>query len=155
MSEIVKNEMDAIAAFAEDTEKRRSTLTLNELNYISDKQLHKKDGGGSGPVEWDFLAEMVPSVSVSGSEINLLAGDFQTYYNKFSSGSAVSTNGMLYDLSGMPVLCKITATIMPFGISEDGIQFKIMPIKSPDPNQFWTLNWSPDNSLELDTTPVA
>ena len=48
MSEIVKNELDTIKEFAEATEKRGSTLTLNELNYISDKQLHKKDGGGTG-----------------------------------------------------------------------------------------------------------
>ena len=48
MSEIVKNELDAIKAFETETEKRRSELTLNELNYISDKQLHKKDGGSGG-----------------------------------------------------------------------------------------------------------
>ena len=48
MSEIVKNELDAIKAFEDNTEKRRSELTLNELNYISDKQLHKKDSGGTG-----------------------------------------------------------------------------------------------------------
>ena len=45
---LVSEEMAAIASFANSTEKRGSTLTLNELNYISDKQLHKKDGGGSG-----------------------------------------------------------------------------------------------------------
>ena len=51
MSEIVKNELDAIKAFETGTEKRRSELTLNELNYISDKQLHKKDGGGGTQFE--------------------------------------------------------------------------------------------------------
>lgn len=45
MSEIVKNELEAIAAFKELTP-RSSTLTLNELNYISDKRLHKEDGSG-------------------------------------------------------------------------------------------------------------
>ena len=48
MSSIVKDELDKIKSFAESTEKRRSKLTLNELNYISDKQLHQKSGGGSG-----------------------------------------------------------------------------------------------------------
>ena len=148
MSEIVKNELDAIKAFETDAEKRRSELTLNELNYISDKQLHKK-GGGSGPIEWDFLAEI--AAGGSGAEINLLVGDFQTYYNKFSSGSAVSIDGMLYDLSES-AHCKITATIVPSVISENRIQFKIMPLESPDPTQFWTLIWLPDNSLELETT---
>lgn len=156
MSEIVKNELDAIKAFETDTEKRRSELTLNELNYISDKQLHKKDGSGSGPIEWDFLAEIVFGDSEDSElEINLLVGDFQTYYNKFSSGSAVSINGMLYDISGTPMHCKITATIVPSAVSEDRIQFKLMPLESSDPSRFWMLTWYPDNSLELDTTPLA
>ncbi len=60
MSSIVADELAKIQSFETGTEKRRSELTLNELNYISDKQLHKKDGGGgSGPIEWDFLVEMV------------------------------------------------------------------------------------------------
>ena len=51
MSSIVADELAKIKSFGTDTEKRRSTLTLNELNYISDKQLHKKDGGSSSPVK--------------------------------------------------------------------------------------------------------
>lgn len=152
MSSIVADELAKIKSFETDTEKRRSELTLNELNYISDKQLHKKDGG-SGPIEWDFLVEMV--AGGSGPEINLLVGDFQTYYNKFSSGSAVSINGMLYDSSGSPMRCKFTGTIVPSTIAEDRIQFMFMPIESSDPTQFWMLTWLPDNSLELDTTPSA
>ena len=45
MSSIVADELAKIKSFETETEKRRSTLTLNELNYISDKQLHKKSGG--------------------------------------------------------------------------------------------------------------
>lgn len=152
MSSIVADELAKIKSFETDTEKRRSTLTLNELNYISDKQLHKKDGGGSGPAEWDFFAEII--TGGLEPEINLLVGDFQTYYNKFSSGSAVSIDGMLYDLSES-THCKITGTIVPGVISEDSIQFMLMPLESSDPSNYWTLIWSPDNSLELDTTPSA
>lgn len=50
MSSIVKDELDKIKSFAESTEKRGSKLTLNELNYISDKQLHQKSSGGDSPV---------------------------------------------------------------------------------------------------------
>ena len=47
---LVASELAKISTFETETEKRKSTLTLNELNYISDKQLHRKtDGeGGSG-----------------------------------------------------------------------------------------------------------
>lgn len=50
MSSIVKDELDKIKSFAESTEKRGSKLTLNELNYISDKQLHQKSSGGDSPL---------------------------------------------------------------------------------------------------------
>lgn len=46
---LVSSELTTIETFKDTTEKRGSKLTLNELNYISDKQLHQKtDGGGSG-----------------------------------------------------------------------------------------------------------
>lgn len=51
MSVTVADELAKIKTFETETEKRRSTLTLNELNYISDKQLHKNSGGeSSSPV---------------------------------------------------------------------------------------------------------
>ena len=85
MSEIVKNEMDAIAAFAEDTEKRRSTLTLNELNYISDKQLHKKDGGGSGGET--FL--ITSTETLSGSGVFVLDKTWKEIYDAALSGKTI------------------------------------------------------------------
>lgn len=51
MSSIVKDKLDKIKSFAESTEKRGSKLTLNELNYISDKQLHQKSSGGDSPLK--------------------------------------------------------------------------------------------------------
>lgn len=50
---LVSSELTTIETFKDTTEKRGSKLTLNELNYISDKQLHQKtdgEGGGSSPV---------------------------------------------------------------------------------------------------------
>ena len=43
---LVSSELTTIEAFKDTTEKRGSKLTLNELNYISDKQLHAKSGSG-------------------------------------------------------------------------------------------------------------
>lgn len=46
---LVSSELTTIETFKDTTEKRGSKLTLNELNYISDKQLHQKtDGEGGG-----------------------------------------------------------------------------------------------------------
>lgn len=149
MSSIVADELAKIKSFETDTEKRRSELTLNELNYISDKQLHKKEGG-SGPIEWDFLAEI--TTGGSGSEINLLAGDFQTYYNKVSSESAIPVIGIIYDFSAVEMVrSKITRAIGQSAVSEDRIEFQIEPVEPSDTTQYWTITWSPDNSLELDT----
>lgn len=49
---LVSSELTTIETFKDTTEKRGSKLTLNELNYISDKQLHSKggSGGSSSPV---------------------------------------------------------------------------------------------------------
>lgn len=41
MSSIVADELATINSFSETTEKRGSELTLNELNYLKDKGLHK------------------------------------------------------------------------------------------------------------------
>lgn len=43
---LVSSELTTIETFKDTTEKRGSKLTLNELNYISDKQLHAKGGSG-------------------------------------------------------------------------------------------------------------
>lgn len=43
---LVASELTTIETFKDTTEKRGSKLTLNELNYISDKQLHAKGGSG-------------------------------------------------------------------------------------------------------------
>lgn len=43
---LVSSELTTIETFKDTTEKRGSKLTLNELNYISDKQLHAKSGSG-------------------------------------------------------------------------------------------------------------
>lgn len=43
---LVSSELTTIETFKDTTEKRGSKLTLNELNYISDKQLHSKGGSG-------------------------------------------------------------------------------------------------------------
>lgn len=67
---LVSEEMAAIAAFKDTTEKRNSKLTLNELNYITDNNLHKKgDESGSGIIhgrfvfsEYDTIAYLVPFV---------------------------------------------------------------------------------------------
>lgn len=45
-SSLVSSELTTIETFKDTTEKRGSKLTLNELNYISDKQLHAKGGSG-------------------------------------------------------------------------------------------------------------
>lgn len=45
---LVSSELTTIETFKDTTEKRGSKLTLNELNYISDKQLHQKTDGGEG-----------------------------------------------------------------------------------------------------------
>lgn len=46
---LVSSELTTIETFKDTTEKRGSKLTLNELNYISDKQLHAKGGSGEDP----------------------------------------------------------------------------------------------------------
>lgn len=46
--ELVQEETDKINTFPRTTEKRISKLTINELNHISDNNLHKKDEGGGG-----------------------------------------------------------------------------------------------------------
>ena len=47
---LVSSELTTIETFKDTTEKRGSKLTLNELNYISDKQLHQKSSGGDSPL---------------------------------------------------------------------------------------------------------
>ena len=46
--ELVQAEKEKIGSFPQTTEKRISKLTSNELNHISDNNLHKKDSGSSG-----------------------------------------------------------------------------------------------------------
>lgn len=81
---LVASELAKISTFETETEKRKSTLTLNELNYISDKQLHKKGGGsGDSPIK---LADVRFT-----SEETRYDGFLQTLFNSIGSGYAIYT----------------------------------------------------------------
>ena len=89
---LVSSELTTIETFKDTTEKRGSKLTLNELNYISDKQLHQKtDGGGDGPVGLAKVTFVSDDLDLSLSEV-------------FSAGSTMwgSITDML--LPGRPFL---------------------------------------------------
>lgn len=58
---LVSSELTTIETFKDTTEKRGSKLTLNELNYISDKQLHAKGGSGE-----DLFPEFPVIIEVDG-----------------------------------------------------------------------------------------
>lgn len=91
---LVSSELTTIETFKDTTEKRGSKLTLNELNYISDKQLHQKtDGGGSGDSSVGLA-----DVRFVADNLDLSLGDV------FSNGPAVW--GRLVDspLPGHPFL---------------------------------------------------
>lgn len=152
MSEIVKNELDAIKAFETDTEKRRSELTLNELNYISDKQLHKK-GGGSGPVDWDFFAKV--TIYEESETAELLVGDFQAFYDEFSTGGS-PVLGLIYDLNNvLGETPSITTTIIPEEVpTAERMLFVVSP-PEPGAHSMYRLTWNSDNSLEFDTNPTG
>lgn len=69
---LVSSELTTIETFKDTTEKRGSKLTLNELNYISDKQLHSKGGSGEDlfpeyPVIVEFDARNVSDPSDMGN----------------------------------------------------------------------------------------
>lgn len=71
---LVSSELTTIETFKDTTEKRASKLTLNELNYISDKQLHQKtEGSGSGEdlfPEFPVIIEFDPRNSTSDADID-------------------------------------------------------------------------------------
>lgn len=61
---LVSSELTTIETFKDTTEKRGSKLTLNELNYISDKQLHAKGGSGE-----DLFPEFPVIIEVDGRNV--------------------------------------------------------------------------------------
>lgn len=68
---LVSSELTTIETFKDTTEKRGSKLTLNELNYISDKQLHVKGGSGEDPFsEFPVIIEMDYRNASSESDID-------------------------------------------------------------------------------------
>lgn len=88
MSITVKDELEKIGSFSETTEKRRSGLTLNELNYISDKQLHQKT---SEPVEAHtcliYEYTRTQSSNMDGSLVQNTVGDFDAIAAAASAGT--------------------------------------------------------------------
>ena len=143
MSSIVADELAKIKSFETETEKRRSELTLNELNYISDKQLHKKDnggGGGSGPVEWDFLAELVHD----GGEFsaNLLAGDYYEFREKIESETDEILN--VGALARLGEYLRVTVMVELGSPGEDYLGFIVLVGEKA-----YIVRWFSDNTLTV------
>lgn len=104
MSEIVKNELDAIKAFENNTEKRRSELTLNELNYISDKQLHKKTDEEGGGFKFDVLIGMETGYDsevgdIQAHNVRYLEGSYESAVEAYSSEERIPRLGILNDIN--------------------------------------------------------
>lgn len=94
MSSIVADELAKIKSFETDTEKRRSELTLNELNYISDKQLHKKASGG-GELDFDVLVQVDLMTEIESEAITTIIGDYETFKEKFNQNNPKYTVGAI------------------------------------------------------------
>lgn len=102
--ELVQAEKEKIGSFPQTTEKRISKLTSNELNHISDNNLHKKDSGSSGSgntivltCKWDETIEeksllkketksWTPSVLILGIEDGIRERGGQLYPNRYKIG---------------------------------------------------------------------
>lgn len=104
MSSIVKDELDKIKSFADSTEKRVSKLTLNELNYISDKQLHAKGGSGE-----DLFPEFPVIIEVDVRNTGS-ATDIDNAHARYLKGGYSEIRECPTDYGGFIVLAKVLAS---------------------------------------------
>lgn len=151
MSSIVADELAKIKSFETDTEKRRSELTLNELNYISDKQLHRKvdeEGGGSGDSTFDVLFEIDPETPSA----RLVKGHYSDLvFDDTTPNVKVGAYFKPYGSQTPNVVFSVSAMIG--GVFEDnGVGFLISAIL-PQNEKFYNLLFSSDDTVEIEETP--
>lgn len=147
MSSIVADELAKIKSFETDTEKRRSELTLNELNYISDKQLHKKDNGGGGDDTFDVLFEIDPETQSA----RLAKGHFSDLvFGETTSNIKVGAYFKPYG-SQMPNLV-FSVFAMITDKTEDDVGFVISAILQQD-EKFYALSFHSDDTVEIEEVP--
>lgn len=150
MSSIVADELAKIKSFETDTEKRRSELTLNELNYISDKQLHKKDSGGGGGEDstFDVLFEIDPETPSA----RLVKGHYSDLV--FDHTTPNMKVGAYYKPLGSQMSNFVFSVSAMIGeVSEDNVATFIISVMLEPDEKFYNLLFSSDDTVEMEEIP--
>ena len=137
-----KDDLDILkAAEKADTNK----LTFNAITELDNKGLLSRYGseGGSGSVDWDFLA-MIKPLGQDTFDLQLLAGDYQTYRTKMLNNEKYVIGGLV-DLSPLGTNMVLSPEVSPGGYTDDYV------LITGAMTNFGTfsLKWYPDNHLEL------
>lgn len=101
---LVSSELTTIETFKDTTEKRGSKLTLNELNYISDKQLHQKVDGEGGGFKFDVLIGMEvyydeETGSINSNNLRYLEGSYESAVEAYLNEEDLPRFGILNEFN--------------------------------------------------------